>query len=96
MARRAAEPVRMCIRCSEVEGVSSFLTGARAGTRELVCPRCFYLGDIAVLSSLLPQSDATREVLLEGLQTLYELIRSRLLGIESERLAEVSSREGRP
>ena len=67
MARRAAELVRMCIRCSGVEGVSSFLTGARADTLELLCPRCFYLGDIAVQSALLPQSDATREVLLEGL-----------------------------
>ena len=95
MARRTAEPVCLCIRCSEAEGVSGFLTGARAGTLELVCPRCFYLGEIAVQSALLPQSDATREVLLEGLQTLYELIRSKLWEIESERLAEALAREDR-
>ena len=95
MARKTAEPVRLCICCSDAEGVSGSLTGARVGSLELVCPMCFYLGEIEVQSSLLPQSDATREVLLEGLQTLYELIRSRLLEIESERLAEALSREDR-
>ena len=95
MARRIQDPVRLCVRCSEAESVSGFLTAARAGTLELVCQRCFYLGEIAVQSSLLPQSDETREVLLEGLRTLYELTRSRLLEIESERLAEALSREDR-
>ena len=93
MARRAQDPVRLCVRCSEADSVSGFLTSARAGTLELVCPRCFYLGEMAVQSVLLPHNDETRGVLLEGLRTLYELTRSRLLEIESEKLAEALSRE---
>ena len=87
--------MRLCIRCSEAEGVSGFLTGARAGALELVCPRCFYFGEIGEQSSLLPLSDAARELLLGGLRTLYELIMSRLWEIESERLAEALSRGDR-
>ena len=85
----ASRPVRLCLRCSEAESDSDLFTLAHAGQLEAVCARCFYLAEIASLTSQLESNDVTRLVVEESLRQIYEWLRDRLNERASEELGRV-------
>ncbi len=71
----AASPA--CLACGEGAGAGVLVSSARGGSLEQVCPRCFYLRELDGLTQTLPAGDSVRQLIEEGLRTLYEVVRTR-------------------
>ncbi len=70
-------PVLLCCRCGEPETGRRLVQLAVRGSLAEVCQRCFLLEQLGELTKALPEGGVTRVIVEEGLQTLYELTRSR-------------------
>ena len=81
--------VLLCGRCGEAVAPGELVTLASQGVLAAVCQRCFLLEQIGSLAGSLPRGDATRDLVEEGLRTLYEIVLSR-----AQEVAELRARHG--
>ena len=86
----AARPTVLCLRCGECEGEQGFVQLARSGALEQVCQRCFLIAEVDALTRSLPPADGTRELVEEGLRTLYEVVRDRQLELAEQNLRDAA------
>ena len=49
------------------------------GNLELVCRECFFVAELRQLLWALPSGDPARQIASDGLETIYQLMRERLL-----------------
>jgi hypothetical protein len=91
---RAPLPVLLCCRCGEPEGGQGFVQLAVRGSLAEVCHRCFLLEELGQLTSSLPPGDVTRDLVEEGLQTLYDVARARHAELLSTSVEDGSEGEG--
>ena len=83
----APSPVLLCGRCGETAAAGELVTLASHGVLASVCQRCFLLEQIGSLAGSLPRGDETRDLVEEGLRTLYDIVLAR-----AQEVAEQSSR----
>ncbi len=79
-----------CLACGESGDPSTLVSSAREGSLEQVCPRCFYLRELDGLTRALPSTDSTRQLVEEGLRTLYEEVRTRATEVAEAGLGDAA------
>ena len=67
----------ICFQCQEPSERGDLVSSARNGSLESVCERCFLLREISALCVDLGPREPAREIVLEGIRTLYEVLRTR-------------------
>ena len=90
----SAAAVPICARCGAQSPTGDLLNLAVRGELVGVCQRCFFLEQIGDLTAALPIGDPCRDLVEEGLRTIYEVVtsRSRELAAASGHHASASRR----
>ena len=79
----------ICSSCRQGHTLA-LVSRASGGNLELVCRECFFVAELRSLRWVLPGDDPARQIASYGLETIYQLLRERLL--ERERLYQTDRR----
>ncbi len=91
---RAPLPALLCCRCGKPGGGRGLVQLAVRGTLAEVCHGCFLLEELGLLTSTLRPGDVVRDLVEEGLQTLYDVARARHAELLSTSVEDGSEGEG--
>ena len=85
--RYSGEPI--CSSCRQRRPLA-LVSRASGDNLELVCRECFFVAELRSLLWVLPSDDLARRIASDGLETIYQLLRERVL--ERERVYQTDRR----